>query len=39
LDVTHKASGLVGKWYLTAALRLPIIAFFADKAYLMFTKS
>ena len=39
LDVTHKAWSLVGKGYLTAVLRLPIIAFFSDKAYLMFAKN
>lgn len=38
LDATHRAWSLVGKAWLYAPLRWPIIRFFADKAYLVFAK-
>lgn len=38
LDVTHKAWSLVGKGWIYAPLRWPIIRFFADKFYLVFAK-
>ncbi|MDT0596536.1 thiol-disulfide oxidoreductase DCC family protein [Glaciecola petra] len=39
LDATHKAWSLVGKGWLYAPLRWPIIRFFADKAYLVFARN
>lgn len=38
LDTTHAAWSLVGKGYLTAWLRWPIIRWFADKAYTFFAR-
>lgn len=38
LDVTHKAWSLVGKGWLYAPLRWPVIRYFADKFYLVFAK-
>lgn len=38
LDVTHKAWQILGKGWLYAPTRWPIIKFFADKAYLFFAK-
>ena len=38
LDTTHAAWSLVGKGYLTAWLRWPLIRWFADKAYLFFAR-
>lgn len=38
LDVTHATWTLVGKGYYTAALRWPIIRWFADRAYLFFAQ-
>lgn len=39
LDATHKAWSLVGKGWLYAPLRWPVIRFFADKAYLVFARN
>lgn len=39
LDATYEAWSLVGKGWLYAPLRWPIIRFFADKAYLMFARN
>ncbi|MFT6422023.1 MAG: putative DCC family thiol-disulfide oxidoreductase YuxK [Thalassolituus sp.] len=39
LDVAHQAWGLVGKGYLYAPLRWPVIRWFADKAYLWFARN
>lgn len=39
LDATHKAWSLVGKGWLYAPLRWPLIRFFADKAYLVFARN
>ncbi|KMT66641.1 thiol-disulfide oxidoreductase DCC family protein [Catenovulum maritimum] len=39
LDVTHKAWKIVGRGYLIAPLRWPIIRFFADKVYLWFARN
>ena len=38
LDVTHKAWSLVGKGWLYAPLRWPVISWFADKVYLVFAR-
>lgn len=38
LDATHKAWSLVGKGWIYAPLRWPVIKFFADKAYIVFAK-
>jgi len=38
LDVTHKAWSLVGKGYLTFALRLPILRLFFDIIYRIFAR-
>ena len=38
LDVTYYAWRMVGKGWLVAPLRWPIISWFADKAYLWFAK-
>lgn len=39
LDATHRAWNEVGKGWLYAPLRWPIIRFFADKLYLVFAKN
>ncbi|MCL5049380.1 MAG: DUF393 domain-containing protein [Firmicutes bacterium] len=39
LDVTHAAWSLVGRGWLTAPLRWPLIRWFADKAYLFFARN
>lgn len=39
LDVTHAAWTLVGRGWLTAPLRWPLIRFVADKAYLFFARN
>jgi len=39
LDATHRAWSEVGKGWLYAPLRWPIIRFFADKAYLVFARN
>lgn len=39
LDVTHAAWSLVGRGWLTAPLRWPIIRWFADKFYLFFARN
>ena len=39
LDATHKAWSLVGKGWLYAPLRWPLVRFFADKAYLVFARN
>lgn len=39
LDVTHSAWRLVGRGWLTAPLRWPVIRWFADKAYLFFARN
>ncbi len=39
LDATHRAWSEVGKGWLYAPLRWPVIRFFADKAYLVFAKN
>ncbi|KKD60991.1 thiol-disulfide oxidoreductase [Grimontia sp. AD028] len=39
LDVTHKAWSLVGKKRWIGLLRLPVIRWFADKAYLFFARN
>ncbi|MCH8501057.1 MAG: DUF393 domain-containing protein [Aliidiomarina sp.] len=39
LDVTHAAWSLVGRGWLTAPLRWPIVRWFADKAYLLFARN
>ncbi|CUS49331.1 MAG: hypothetical protein HLUCCO02_04775 [Idiomarinaceae bacterium HL-53] len=39
LDVTHAAWSLVGKGWLTAPLRWPVLRWFADKAYLFFARN
>lgn len=38
LDATHRAWQLVGKGWVYAPLRWPVIRFFADKLYLVFAK-
>ena len=38
LDVTHRAWSLIGKPWLYAATRWPVIRYFADKGYLFFAK-
>ncbi|MGM7319311.1 thiol-disulfide oxidoreductase DCC family protein [Idiomarina sp. ST10R2A5] len=38
LDVTHEAWSLVGKGWMIAPLRWPVIRWFADKAYLFFAR-
>jgi len=38
LDVTHQAWSLVGRGWLTAPLRWPIVRWFADHAYRFFAK-
>lgn len=38
LDVTHRAWSLVGKTWLYAPLRWPVVRIFADKFYLWFAK-
>lgn len=38
LDVTYEAWRLVGKGWLVAPLRWPVLSWFADKAYLWFAK-
>ncbi|RUO35600.1 DUF393 domain-containing protein [Aliidiomarina shirensis] len=39
LDVTHAAWSAVGRGWLTAPLRWPVIGWFADKAYLFFARN
>lgn len=39
LDVTHAAWSAVGKGWLTAALRWPLVRWFADRGYLFFAKN
>jgi len=39
LDATHRAWSEVGKGWLYAPLRWPVIRFFADKAYILFAKN
>lgn len=39
LDATHRAWSEVGRGWVYAPLRWPIIRFFADKAYLVFAKN
>ena len=39
LDATHRAWSEVGKGWVYAPLRWPIIRYFADKAYLIFAKN
>ena len=39
LDATHRAWSEVGKGWVYAPLRWPVIRFFADKAYLLFAKN
>jgi len=39
LDVTHAAWSLVGKGWVIAPLRWPVIRCFADKAYLFFARN
>lgn len=39
LDVTHAAWSAVGRGWMTAALRLPIIKWLADKGYLFFARN
>lgn len=39
LDATHKAWSLVGKGWIYAPLRWPVIKYFADKAYIMFARN
>ncbi|RUO35814.1 thiol-disulfide oxidoreductase DCC family protein [Aliidiomarina sanyensis] len=39
LDVTHAAWSLVGRGWLTAPLRWPVIRWVADKAYLYFARN
>ncbi|MCH2454651.1 thiol-disulfide oxidoreductase DCC family protein [Idiomarina sp.] len=39
LDVTHAAWSLVGKGWMIAPLRWPVIRWFADKAYLFFARN
>lgn len=39
LDATHRAWSEVGRGWVYAPLRWPIIRFFADKAYLIFAKN
>ena len=39
LDVTHEAWSLVGKGWIIAPLRWPIIRWFADKTYLFFARN
>lgn len=38
LDATHRAWSEVGKGWLYAPLRWPVIKYFADKAYLVFAR-
>ncbi|RTE86928.1 thiol-disulfide oxidoreductase DCC family protein [Aliidiomarina sp. B3213] len=38
LDVTHRAWSLVGKGWMTAPLRWPLLRWFADKAYMFFAR-
>ena len=39
LDVTHEAWSLVGKGWMIAPLRWPVIRWFADKTYLFFARN
>jgi predicted DCC family thiol-disulfide oxidoreductase YuxK len=39
LDATHRAWSEVGKGWVYAPLRWPVIRFFADKAYILFAKN
>jgi len=39
LDVTHEAWSLVGKGWIIAPLRWPVIRWFADKTYLFFARN
>lgn len=39
LDVTHAAWSAVGRGWMTAALRWPVIKWFADKGYLFFARN
>lgn len=39
LDATHRAWSEVGKGWVYAPLRWPVIRYFADKAYLIFAKN
>ncbi|WP_127347821.1 thiol-disulfide oxidoreductase DCC family protein [Pseudidiomarina mangrovi] len=38
LDVTHRAWSLVGRGWMTAPLRWPVIRWFADHGYLFFAR-
>ena len=39
LDVTYRAWSLVGRGFLIAPLRWPVVRWFADKAYLWFARN